>query len=72
MIYETNDWDDTMSKRTIYSDLKKSKKLDYKEISSNINYSIEIEDYIKDASTYEYVFEKKDDHYIFKSITQIN
>ncbi len=72
MIYETNDWDDTMSKRTIYSDLEKSKKLDYKEISSNINYSIEIEDYIKDASTYEYVFEKKDDHYIFKSITQIN
>ena len=40
LIYETDDWDDTISKRTIYSDLEKSKKLDYKEVSSNINYSI--------------------------------
>ncbi|MCI8575027.1 MAG: hypothetical protein HFI09_01000 [Bacilli bacterium] len=72
MIYETDDWNDTTSKRTIYSDLNKTKQLDYKELSSHISYSIELEDYIDDASTYEYVFEKKGDHYIFKQITQIN
>lgn len=72
MIYETNDWNETISKRTIYSDLDKTKKLDYKEISSNVNYAIEIDDYLEGASTYEYTFEKKGDHYIFKNIQKID
>ncbi|MCI8575028.1 MAG: hypothetical protein HFI09_01005 [Bacilli bacterium] len=72
MIYESDDWDTTTSRRTVYSDVNKTKQLDYKEVSSNGKYSIKLEDYIEDASTYEYVFEKKDDHYIFKQITQIN
>ncbi len=72
LIYETDDWNDTISKRTIYSDLNKTKKLDYKEVSSNINYSIEIDDYLEDASTFEMIFEQKGDRYIFKNIVKIN
>lgn len=70
MIYEEDDWNDTLSKRTIYSDLSKTKQLDYKEVSSNINYAVDIEEYLEEASTYEYIFEKKDNHYIFKNISK--
>ena len=67
----TKNWNEYLSKRTIYADLNKTKQLDYIEVSSNINYAIEIENYLDVASSYEYVFEKKGDHYIFKSINKV-
>jgi len=72
LIYIYNDWDDIISKRFIYNDYNKEKLLDYIVTSSSDSIYIKIEDYLNEASTYQYHFKKQGDHYIFKKINRID
>ncbi len=67
-IYIYNDWDDYISRRYIYSDYNQEKMLDYIETSSNESLTITVDDYLGEAMTYDYVFEKNNDRYIFKGL----
>lgn len=72
MIYFTDDWDDYLSRITIYNNYQKEKKLEYIETSSQESYSVSIDDYIDQASTYLYTFEKQGNNYILKGIKEVD
>lgn len=71
-IFFYNDWDDKLSKRFIYNDVNRSKKLDYIEKSSSESYIVNIEDYINEAAIYQYNFELLEGRYIFKNLERIS
>jgi len=71
-IYVFDDWDDYISKKYIYDDCNQNKLLNYLETDSSGNYVVSLEDYLDHASTYQYVFEKINDQYIFKSLKKIS
>lgn len=72
MIYFTDDWDDYLSRITIYNNYQKEKKLEYIETSSQESYSVSIDDYIDQASTYLYTLEKQGNNYILKGIKEVD
>ena len=45
--------------------------LDYQETPSTESHLVELDDYIEEAATYEYVFENQNGQYIFKDIHQV-
>ena len=67
-IYWYNDWDDQISKRYIYNNSNREKLLDYIVKDSNEFYQVKLADYMKDASTYVYVFKKQNGEYILESV----
>lgn len=72
LIYKYNDWDDTTSKIYVYNNYAREKLLDYIVKDSNEPYSISLEDYIDDASTYVYVFKKQNGEYILDCVKREN
>ena len=46
--------------------------LEYIETSSQESYSVSIDDYIDQASTYLYTFEKQGNNYILKGIKEVD
>ena len=67
-IYIYNDWNEYISRRFIYADYNQEKMLDYIETSSSESVTIRVDDYLEGAMTYDYVFEKLNDRYIFKGL----
>lgn len=67
-IYCTNDWDDVISRVTVYNNYAREKKLNYFEKSSYESTDVLLDDYIEQASTYIYTFKQQNDHYILESI----
>lgn len=70
-IYYYNDWDDYSSKRYIYNNYKREKLLDYIEKSSSETFQVELDNYIEDASTYMYIYQKINQNYILKEVRKI-
>lgn len=73
MFYLYDDWDDYISKKTVYSNPDRNNVLDYLETDSTGDYVIDKEKYIDKGSTYLYEFKKVDNnnHYIFLGIKRV-
>ena len=70
-IYIYADWNETITRKTItrkyiYNNCQQDKMLDYQETPSTESRLVELDDYIEEAATYEYVFENQNGQYIFK------
>lgn len=70
-IYFTNDWDDELSRITIYNNYAREKKLNYFVKSSQESIDVLLDDYMEQASTYVYTFHKLNDQYIFEGIKRL-
>ena len=71
--YVYNDWDDYISKVSVFSNYDKKDMLDYFEQDSSEALTIDEDKYINKGSVYQYEFEKRDNNnnYIFKGIKRI-
>lgn len=67
-IYVNNMWDDDYSHVTIYNNIIDKKQIEYYEDNPEKTREISIDDYLDKSSTYKYIFEKENDHYIFKKL----
>ncbi len=67
-IYVYDDWDDYVSKKSIYNNYNKEKLLDYIETDSSENYKILVEDYIDEAATYRYKYVLENGEYVFEGL----
>ena len=65
-IYIYADWNETITRKYIYNNCQQDKMLDYQETPSTESHLVELDDYIEEAATYEYVFENQNGKYIFK------
>ena len=65
-IYIYADWNETITRKYIYNNCQQDKMLDYQETPSTESHLVELDDYIEEAATYEYVFENQNGQYIFK------
>mgnify|MGYP001625363831 CR=1 FL=1 len=70
-IYIYNDWNDYTNKRYIYNDCQKTNLLDTIETDSHTTVDINIENYLENAATYEYIFTKENNNYIFKQFKKV-
>ena len=70
-IYIYADWNETITRKYIYNNCQQDKMLDYQETPSTESHLVELDDYIEEAATYEYVFENQNGQYIFKDIHQV-
>lgn len=73
-IYVYYEWEDgtiDYGHVSIYNNLNDKKLIKSYEQNSNDQLKINIDDYLEEASTYKYVFEKVDNNYIFKNIELI-
>ena len=68
-IYVYNNFDETSNKVFVYNDYNQDDLLNYFETSDD--YTINIDDYLDSATTYEYTFVKSGNSYVFKSIKSI-
>lgn len=70
--YVYNDWDEHISKVSVFDNYDKQSILDYFEQDSSEMLEIDKDKYIDNGSVYQYVFEKKDNNnYIFKGVKRI-
>lgn len=73
LFFVYNDWDDYISKVSVFSNYDKKDMLDYFEQDSSEELTIDEDKYINKGSIYQYEFEKRDNNnnYIFKGIKRI-
>lgn len=71
-LYVYWDWDIDYSHVTIYNNVVQKEKIDEFDHDPTVELNINIDDYIDRASTYEYTFERVDDHYIFKGVKLVD
>ena len=71
-LYVYWDWDIDYSHVTIYNNVVQKEKIDEFDHDLTVELNINIDDYIDRASTYEYIFERVDDHYIFKGVKLVD
>lgn len=71
-LYVYWDWDVDYSYVTIYNNVVQKEVIDEFDQDSAVELDINLDDYIDQASTYEYTFEKVDDHYIFKGVKLVD
>lgn len=67
-LYVYRDWDEDYSHVTIYNNVVQKEVIDEFDNDPAVELDINLDDYIDYASTYEYTFERVDDHYIFKGV----
>jgi len=72
LIYWYNDWNDYVSKKSIYNNYQKEKLLDYTISDSSDGSRVKLEDYINQASTYLYTFKKQNGEYILDSVKRVS
>lgn len=71
-LYVYRDWDADYSHVTIYNNIVQKEEIDAFDNDPAVELYINLDDYIDYASTYEYTFEKVDDHYIFKGVKLVD
>ena len=71
-LYVYYDFDYEISNIIIYNNIIDKKIISEYNLDSSNELSIDIEDYIDSASTYQYVFKKVDDRYIFESFNLLD
>lgn len=68
-IYAYHDWDQVSSHITIYNNIINKDIIKTYDMNPEESMNINIDDYLDEASTYQYVFKKVDDRYIFESFS---
>ena len=71
-LYVYRDWDADYSHVTIYNNIVQKEEIDAFDNDPAVELYINLDDYIDYASTYEYTFEKVDDHYIFRGVKLVD
>lgn len=71
-LYVYRDWDADYSHVTIYNNVTQREEIDEFDNDPAVELDINLDDYIDHASTYEYTFERVDNHYIFKGVKLVD
>lgn len=71
LIYIYDDWDDYVSRKYVYNDYNRENVLDYLETSSTDTTKVDINNYLEQASIYQYQFQKHENTYQFRKIIKV-